>query len=227
MEKRYYIILIVFFGLGLKTHAEVESDQLNKDFIRIERESKKSTGYYFGLKEKDRFKRYEIKGCQFLYEKGLSEHPKDNREIAYERFMVSFSGVDKKGVSSFDSVLYGHSHYTAQFKRLDFSKSFSFKPFKRVDSNEKDQLGQVKATRNESGELFLTFRHQEVFDSANSSFFEKGEQRNYEVKVHFSRFDPKLIKLAHITVETYKTINGKKRKKIVDVSCNDFVVPEV
>jgi hypothetical protein len=233
MKRKYHLrnclILFTFFWVGMNTSllADISSAQLDKDFIRVERESKKSSGYYFGLKENDRFKRYEIKFCQFLYEKGLGEHPQDSREIAYERFMVSFSGIDKKGVSSFDSVLYGHSDYSAQFKRLDLSKSFAFRPFKRVDANDKDQLGQVKATRNQSGELFLTFRHQEVFDSANSSFFEKGEQRDYEIKVHFTRFDPKVIQLSKVSVETYKTINGKKRKKIVEVLCNEFKEPEV
>lgn len=208
------------------TLAEVEAQKLGKDFIRIEREATKSAGFYYGLKEKVKFKKYQTKSCQFLYEKGLGDHPKDGREYAYERFMVSFSGVDQKGVSSFDSVLYGHSDYTPKFKRLDFSQSFPFQSFKRVEADAKERLGQIQADRNQSGELFLTFRHQEVFDSANSSFFEKGEERDYLVKVHFSQFDEKMIKLEKVTVETYKSINEKARKKIVDVECEAFKDPE-
>lgn len=225
MKSLLTVGLITIFATNLQ--AEVETKDLNKDFIRIEREAKNNTGFYFGLKEKDKFKRYQIQSCQFLYEKGIGEHPKDNREFAFERFMISFSGVDKKGVSSFDSVLYGHSAFTSNFKRIDFSKSFDFRPFKRVEAENNDKLGRLKATRNSSGELFLTFEHQEVFDSSKSSFFEKGEERDYLVKVHFSQFDQSTIKLKKVSVETHKSINGKGRKKIVDVKCSDFQVPEI
>lgn len=222
----------IIFGIGLifslqHIYGEVETKELKRDFIRIEREAKKSSGFYYGLKEKVKFKRYQIQSCQFLYEKGLGEHPKDNREFAYERFMISFSGLDKSGVSSFDSVLYGHSAFTPGFKRIDFTKSFDFLSLKRVEVEGEKNLGQLKAVRNGAGELFMTFQHREVFDSTRSSFFEKGEQRDYLVKVHFSQFDPTIIKLQKVTVETYKSINGKGRKKIVDVNCNEFVEPEI
>lgn len=220
------IILLSFYLSISQLRADLETKELSRDFIRIERQAQNSSGFYYGLKEQDKFKRYQIKSCQFLYEKGLGEHPQDNREFAYERFMVSFSGVDKKGVSSFDSVLYGHSDFSSQFKRLDFSKSFSFRPFKRVESNSKDNLGQVKALRKSDGELLLTFQHQEVFDSSKSSFFEKGEQRDYMVEVHFSQFTDKVVNLKKVSVETYKSINGEGRRKIVDVTCDQFKTPE-
>lgn len=206
--------------------AQVKPSELDKDFVRIERVSQKASGFYYGLKEQDKFKRYEATGCNFIYEKGIGSHPKSNRDYAYERFMISFSGLDKKQVTSFDSVLYGHSDYVGKFKRLDFSKSFPYRSIKRVELEDNKESGQMKAVRTELGELHLLFRHKEVFNSQNSSFFEKGEVRQYEVEVQFSSFSPTEIKLKKVNVTASKKVGKGAKKKIVSVNCKDFSAPE-
>lgn len=68
----------------------------------------------------------------------------------------------------------------------------------------------------------MVFRHEEVFNSQNSSFFEKGEVRNYNVEVQFSHFSPEKIKLDKVIVVGHKKVGGGTKKKIVDVSCKNF-----
>ena len=226
IAKLSFILMAIFLTQGKMVFAQVSQAELSKDFVRIERTSNSASGFYYGLKEQDKFKRYKATGCTFLYEKGLGSHPKSNREYAFERFMISFSGVDKKDVTSFDSVLYGHSDYVGKFKRLDLTKSFPFRSIKRVELEDNKESGQIKAIRTELGELHLIFRHNEVFNSLNSSFFEKGEVRNYEVEVQFSSFTEKKIKLKKVVVNATKKVGKQKKSKIVDVTCLDFKIED-
>ncbi|MCF8058873.1 MAG: hypothetical protein K9K67_06240 [Bacteriovoracaceae bacterium] len=214
-----FISVLIF---SLSNFSQVTTEDLSGDYVRIEREAKSFVGFYYGLKEKDQLKRYRLQGCNFLYEKGIGQHPKTEKDYAYERFMVSFSGVDKNKVISFDSVLYGHSAYVSNFKTLDFSKSFDFKSIKRIELDNAKEAGQIKAIRTDFGELHLIFRHKEVYDSEKSSFFSKDEQRDYQLEVQFSQFNPKKIKLKKVLVNTTQRIKGKKSKKIVEVVCENF-----
>jgi hypothetical protein len=214
----FFLLFLIFI---IPTFAQVTSEDLKGDFKRIEREAKKVTGFYYGLKEKDHLRRYETNGCNFLYEKGMGQHPENDKEYAFERFMISFSGVDKNKVTSFDSVVYGHSAFLANFKGLDFSKSFPYQRIKRVEFDNARETGEVKAIRTDLGELHLLFRHQEIYNAEKSSFFKKGEQREYQLEVQFSDFKPNRIKLKKVLVKTMSIINGRK-KAVVQVLCENF-----
>ncbi len=213
-----FLLLLIF---TIPAFSQVTTEDLKGDFKRIEREAKKVTGFYYGLKVKDHLKRYETNGCSFLYEKGMGQHPKNDKEYAFERFMISFSGVDKNKVTSFDSVVYGHSAFLANFKGLDFSKSFPYKSIKRVELDNASEAGEIKAIRTDLGELHLLFRHKEIYNAEKSSFFKKGEQREYELEVQFSDFKPNRIKLKKILVNTVSIINGRK-KAVAQVLCENF-----
>lgn len=215
----------VLLGLSLfpvpSLHAEVSPELLKEKFVNIERVSSSAKGFYFGLREASSKRYIKAKECRFSYEKGQDSHPKTDKEYSYERFMISFSGDDEKGETSFDSVSYGHSDFIETYKPLDFSKGFQTIKLKQVELEGAKLRSSLKAIRNTKGELKMEFHHQEVYSAKNSSFFVPGETRDYSVEVLFSKFDKRAIQLQKIIVNASQ-ITKKGSKKIVSVECNGF-----
>lgn len=216
-----YSLLIFSLFLSHSIYSEISPNLLKEKFVKVDRVSSKATGFYYGLREASSKRYITAKECRFTYEKGLDSHPKNDKEYAYERFMISFSGEDKKGENSFDSVAYGFSDYVEKYKPLDFSKGFTTIPLKQIELEVKGPSATMKATRSMDGELQMLFKHREVYSAKNSSFFLQGEEREYSVVVFFQRFDKESIQLKKISVEAFQTSKSNK-KKIVEVQCLDF-----
>jgi hypothetical protein len=234
--KEYFVnkpnLLLVFFLILSFTSCQIIAEDskgispkdLRGEEIRVDRSAEKKSGHFLGLKGQAKLRKFNVTECSFTYEKGTDSHPQSSRDYKFERFMINFSGVDKKGENSFDSVTYGHSDYKRKFKGLDFSKGFDFKEIKRVELPEGQGVGKLKASRNDLGELSMTFRHKEAYSTGNSSFFVKGEIRDYKVSINFSRFDSKNIKLKSVRVKATQRLPHRSRKltTLVDVNCSDF-----
>ena|GEM_PF-3284826 len=211
--------LLSYFSFSIQA---VKPKVLTADSLEIERKALSAKGTYLGLKKSDSLRKFKADGCTFLYEKGIGEHPKNSKEFKFERFMISFSGIDKSGETSFDSVTYGASNYTNKYKPFDFSKSFPPRKISRVELPHGEGAGLIGAQRTELGKLVMNFKHDESYSTMNSSFFVKGELRKYKVEIIFSKFDATEIKLEKISVSAKRYVNGKT-SKLVDVECNDFV----
>jgi len=226
------LFLLVFFSC-FDSHASdisqgrergISPSNLVGDEIRINRTAQKSTGHFLGLKGPAKLRKFRVNECSFSYEKGMRAHPTNRREYKYERFMISFTGVDAKGESSFDSVTYGHSDYRKDFTALDLSKSFDYRDISRVELPKGSGVRRLKATRNEMGALSMTFRHSEAYSTGNSSFFVKGEKRDYHVVITFSRFDSKKIVLDRVKVKATRKLSSQGRvpEVLAEVSCSDY-----
>ncbi|MCR9203984.1 MAG: DUF863 family protein [Halobacteriovoraceae bacterium] len=216
---RLFISLFILFQYSIQ--AEISPELLKEKFVSIERVSTKANGFYYGLREASSKRYIKAKDCRFTYEKGQDGHPKTDKEFAYERFMISFSGQDEKGEMSFDSVSYGHSDYIESFKPLDFSKGFQPVKLKQVELEGVKLRSSLKAIRNMKGELKMEFHHKEVYSAKNSSFFMPGETRVYTVEVLFDQFDKQAIKLKKIIVNASQ-LTKTASKRIISVHCLDF-----
>jgi len=218
----HYSIFCIFLVFTTPhTKADLDPSKLSKQYLLVKRKAKEVEGFYFGLRQGNKQKKVIVKECEFSYDKGQDSHPKNEKEYAYERFKVTFSGMEENGEMSFDSVVYGISDYLDKYKSLDFQNGFPTKELKRIELSEETPVGHLTAIRTDLGELHLLFKHREGHSVTNSTFFAPGEQRDYEMEVQFETFNDKLIKLRTVKIKAYRA-EKNNRKKMVAVTCSNF-----
>lgn len=215
----------LFFILGLVSLNifSIESSALNKSEVKVVRKSKSVVGEFEGILKASKPINFKASDCQFTFEKGKDEHPRTDMVYQFERFMVSFTGVDHAGQNSFDSVSYSHSEYPEQFKSYDYSKSFG--PVKVIDITKDEVKGYPELVFKREGEAAVfTFTHTDIYQNAvNSKFYKKDEKRNIKTVFSFKKFTDLEIVLDFIEVSGQKFVKGKLESQYVNVSCKDFI----
>jgi len=203
-----------------------EKFQSSKDFL-LQRIAFKFSGTFSGIKEKGKHKTYRVTECNFSYEKGQDIEHKTEKEYQFERFNVSYEGIDKEGVTFYDSVSYMNSNYLKNFVAFDFTKNFgpvSLNSVIKFGAQEKDAT--IKFVRGAGKSAVMQFKHTDVFGTEQSKFFDYGEMRNYTVRIFFDEYGKK-ITLGKVSVmiksEKLNKFGGHEKPVIVaDIKCSEF-----
>lgn len=204
----------------------------SNDFL-LQRVAFKFSGTFRGIKEKRKQKTYRVTECNFSYEKGKQTEHKTEREYFFERFNVGYEGIDKEGVTFFDSVSYMNSNYIKNFVAFDFSQSFGPVDLNSVikfDPKEKD--GTIKFVKGAGKSAVMQFKHTDVFGTDQSKFFDYGERRNFTVQIFFDEYG-KNITLGKVSVlieseKLDKFGSYSKSVPVADIKCSQFkALPEM
>ncbi|MBT3585993.1 MAG: hypothetical protein HN509_13890 [Halobacteriovoraceae bacterium] len=196
--------------------------------LRLRLKSAKAEGFFLGALEKGGQQSYSVNECNFSFEKGMDLVHANDKEYVYERMSVNFLGRNKKGESSFDSVSYTNADYSGTFVAWDFTKEFGPVELKsNVHFAGQDNDATVSLQKNKNSEMIMVFKHSNAFSTYRSSFFKKGERRNYTVTLTFSGYSKTRIKLkqAKVMVESLKVDkfgNYREPHVITDVTCQAF-----
>lgn len=228
MKVLYLLPFLFFAACNERGPSSVDGEKFknSSDFL-LKRVAFKFSGAFEGIKEKGKARKFKVTECNFSYEKGQDEEHKTEKEYQFERFSVSFEGIDKNGVSSYDSVSYTNSNYLKSYIPFDYSSSFGAVPLNSViklGTQEKD--ASLKFVRGAGKSAVMQFKHTDKFGAEKSKFFDYGEIRNYTVRIYFDEYD-KNISLDKVSVN----IESKKMNKfggyekaasIAEIKCSQF-----
>ncbi len=229
MKIAYLIpFLILASCVGERNPAEVDSKKfaMTSEFL-LKRVAFKFGGTFQGIKEKGKAKEFRVTECNFSYEKGQDIEHKTEKEYMFERFSVGYEGIDKEGVTSFDSVSYINSNYLKSFVPFDFSKSFGPVPLNsviRFGNQEKD--ASIKFVRGAGKSAVMQFKHTDAFGTELSKFYDYGERRNYTVRIFFDEYAKNIILgKVSVLIESQKMNKFGGHNKpvlIADIKCSQF-----
>lgn len=235
MKITYLIpILLLVSCVKARVPATVKSEKFENtsDFL-LQRAAFKFAGEFKGIKEKGKHTAYKVTECNFSYEKGQDVEHKTEKEYQFERFNVSYEGIDKGGTTSFDSVSYINSNYLKSFVPFDFTKSFGPVPLSSVikfGNQEKDAT--IKFVRGAGKSAVMQFKHTDSFGTEQSKFYDYGERRNYTVRIFFDEY-AKNITLGKVSVlvesQKLNKFGGHTKAVVVaDLKCSQFqAIPEM
>lgn len=208
--------------------AEVDANKFNdsSEFL-LKRVAFEFKGTFKGIKEKGKHKEFKVTECNFSYEKGKDVEHKSEKEFMFERFSVSYEGIDKDGETSFDSVSYTNSNYLKDFIPFDFSKNFGPVPLNSVIKfgvQEKDAT--IKFVRGSGKSAVMQFKHTDAFGTDVSKFYDYGEKRNYTVRIFFDEYGKKIVLgKVSVLIESQKMDKFGKHKApaaVADIRCSQF-----
>ncbi|MFT6067723.1 MAG: hypothetical protein ACJAT2_001902 [Bacteriovoracaceae bacterium] len=229
MVKALYLLPFLFIAAcNERGPSSVDGEKFknSSDFL-LKRVAFKFSGTFQGIKEKGKARKFKVTECNFSYEKGQDEEHKTEKEYQFERFTVSFEGIDTNGVSSYDSVSYTNSNYLKSYVPFDYSNSFGPVPLNSViklGTQEKD--ASLKFVRGAGKSAVMQFKHTDKFGAERSKFYDYGEIRNYTVRIYFDEYG-KNISLDKVSV----AIESKKMNKfgghekaipIAEIKCSQF-----
>jgi hypothetical protein len=202
------------------------NDFFEREDFRLLRKSQAYSGHFQGIRIAGKEQHFKLTECSFSYDKGSDHLAEEQRDYRYERFMVSFMGVNARGEKAFDSVTYSQSDYTDSFKSFDYSGSFGPLPLPSANKVQDGPAPQMIFSRLDDKRAMISLRHSDAYSAKNSSFYEPGERREYEVELTFSEFSPTKINLEHVKVVAYarRMAGGQigSRHQVVDVDCSNF-----
>ena len=234
MNIKYLVPLFILFSCQTERHpAEVDAKKFasTSEFL-LQRVAFKFGGTFEGIKEKGKAKQYRLTECNFSYEKGQDTEHKTEKDYMFERFSVSYEGIDKEGVTSFDSVSYINSNYLKSFVPFDFTQSFGPVPLNSVikfGNQEKDAT--IKFVRGSGKSAVMQFKHTDTFGTDLSKFYDYGERRNYTVRIFFDEYGKKItLGKVSVLIESQKMnkFGGHhKPTPVADIKCSQFkALPE-
>ena len=214
------ILILLFSAISLSAFAEVDAEKVKKSELRIDRKATSYSGYFEGIRQKKTPSKFKIKDCQFIYEKGSDEHPDNQKEYKFDRFILNFLGLNNQGESAFDSVSYTFSEYRENYKSLAFQRSFG--PMSLVDVTKVASIGSPSMKFIKNGDRAeIIFEHTDIFDKTkNSSFFRPDEKRKIKSQFFFSKFNDKVIELEKVIVSAKRI---KNKSIAISVTCSKFV----
>lgn len=228
MKVLYLLPFLIFAACNGRTPSSVDGEKFknSSDFL-LKRVAFKFSGSFEGIKEKGKARSFKVTECNFSYEKGQDVEHKTEKDYLFERFTVSFEGIDSNGVSSYDSVSYTNSNYLKSYVPFDYTKNFGPVPLNSViklGTQEKD--ASLKFVRGAGKSAVMQFKHTDKFGAERSKFYDYGEIRNYTVRIYFDEYD-KNISLGKVSVN----IESKKMNKfgghskatsIAEIKCSQF-----